>query len=65
MSICCCPSKRGHAEGLKAGRLEAIEMLWEVLEIPLDAARRARLAALDAAGLEALLQTLRARRAWE
>jgi hypothetical protein len=40
-------------------------MLCEVLEIPLHAARRARLAALDAAGLEALLQTLRARRAWE
>jgi predicted transposase/invertase (TIGR01784 family) len=57
--------KRGHAEGLREGRLEAIEMLCDVLEIPLDAARRARLAALDAAGLEALLQTLRARRAWE
>ena len=57
--------KRGHAEGLKEGRLEAIEMLCDVLQIPLDANRRAELAALDAAGLEALLQRIRARRAWE
>lgn len=57
--------KEGRSEGLKEGRLEAIEMLCDVLQIPLDADRRAELAALDAAGLEALLQRIRARRAWE
>ena len=57
--------RESRVDGLKEGRLEAIEMLCDVLQIPLDADRRAELAALDAAGLEALLQRIRARRAWE
>lgn len=53
--------KRGRAEGLRLG----IESLCDVLQIPLDAARRAQLDRLDAAGLEALLQRIRAGRAWD
>jgi Uma2 family endonuclease len=48
------------AEGLKKG----IESLCDVLEIKLTAERRAHLDALDAAGLDALLTTIRVERRW-
>ena len=50
---------------MKRGLRLGIESLCDVLQIPLDAARRAQLDRLDAAGLEALLQRIRAGRAWD
>jgi flagellar biosynthesis/type III secretory pathway protein FliH len=58
----------GKAEGLLAGKAEglrqAVGVACELLSIELTPARRARLASLDAEGLEALLAALRARRRW-
>jgi hypothetical protein len=48
------------AKGLREG----IAALCEVLGIPLDAKRRAAMQGLDAAGLRALLHTLRTERRW-
>jgi predicted transposase/invertase (TIGR01784 family) len=50
---------------LKRGLLLGIESVCEILQIPIDEARRAELRRLDAAGLEALLDRIRVRRAWE
>ncbi|MBI2393986.1 MAG: Rpn family recombination-promoting nuclease/putative transposase [Deltaproteobacteria bacterium] len=56
------------AEGREQGRAEAtranIESVCRALAIELDHARRADLAALDEAGLVALLEAILARRAW-
>lgn len=42
----------------------SVEDLCEVFEVPLDGARRAHIASLDAAGLDELRGHLKARRAW-
>jgi Uma2 family endonuclease len=49
-----------HRQGLRAG----VESLCDVLAIELSAERRAQLEALDAAGLSALLATIRRDRRW-
>jgi flagellar biosynthesis/type III secretory pathway protein FliH len=51
---------RGKAEGLRAAVLD----LCEVLGLELTEARKAHLAGLDVAGLEALRQHLKQHRAW-
>ena len=53
----------GVERGLEMART-AIEALCEVLDLPLDAGRRALLQTLDATGLETLLHTLRTERRW-
>ncbi len=52
--------QRGRNEGLK----QAIDSLCDVLEIPLDDARRARVEQSDAVALESLLGHLRTVRCW-
>ena len=58
----------GVEKGLEQGRAQmartAIEALCDVLDLPLDADRRAHLQSLDMAGLEALLHALRTDRRW-
>ncbi len=60
--------KEGHDEGRKEGRAEALKeaigSLCDVLEIPLDDARRARVDQSDAVALESLLGHLRTERRW-
>ena len=51
-------------EGLEEGIRQGIVATCDVLGIEIDAERSARLAALDAAGLEALLAHLRRERRW-
>lgn len=59
---------RKQAESALRGAVEtaraAVEDLCEILAIPLDDARRAHLASLDAAGLESLRASLKRARAW-
>jgi hypothetical protein len=57
--------KRGRSEGKREGLRLGIEAACKVLQIPLDAARRAQLDGLDDGGLEALLDRISTRRAWE
>jgi hypothetical protein len=52
----------GEKKGLAEGRKEAITLACELLGIELTAEQRARMNALDALGLEALLVTLRTER---
>jgi flagellar biosynthesis/type III secretory pathway protein FliH len=54
----------GEKKGLAEGRREAIALACELLAIDLTAERRARMSELDAAGLAALLERLRAERRW-
>ncbi len=54
----------GRAEGLTEGRLESVEIVCNVLSIPLGPARRARLTALDAEGLRNLCVHLETQRRW-
>jgi len=60
--------RQGFHEGLHLGRQEglrgAVELACEVLGISLDEERRAHLAGLDLAGLEALKQHLKVHRSW-
>jgi hypothetical protein len=56
--------KKGLAEGEKKGLRQGVEAACELLGIELGPDRRARLGALDGAGLEALLAHLRAERRW-
>lgn len=56
--------KRGKIEGKIEGLRIAIETTCASLGIAFDDARRAQIAALDAAGLEAALSRLLAQRAW-
>jgi hypothetical protein len=56
--------KEGHEEGRREGLAEGIEAVCALLGIELTPARRARMSALDVAGLEALLAQLRTERLW-
>lgn len=56
--------QKGRKEGKQDGLRTAIAAVCELLEIPMDATRQARLAQLDAAGLERLLTQLKQHRAW-
>lgn len=53
-----------HAKGRAEGRVEAIESVCEVLDIPLGPRERAQLDALDDAGLGTLLARIKSERRW-
>ncbi|WP_437570367.1 Rpn family recombination-promoting nuclease/putative transposase [Sorangium sp. So ce542] len=55
----------GRREGQEEGLRQGIEALCEVLGIALTEAQRQEMAALDAAGLSALLARIKARQGWE
>jgi len=54
----------GRAEGLAEGRVEAIELLCQLLDIPLGPDERARMDEFDAHALLALLTQLQTQRRW-
>jgi hypothetical protein len=56
--------QEGRQEGRQEGLRGAVELACEVLGISLDEERRAHLAGLDLAGLEALKQHLKTHRSW-
>ena len=55
----------GRVEGKAEGRREAVEAICELLGVEITTERSAALAALDAAGLDRLLRSLRTNRRWD
>jgi hypothetical protein len=53
-----------HGKGRAEGRLEAIEAVCELLDIPLGPHERTQLATLDDAGLATLLARIKSKRRW-